>query len=81
MHGAYLEQSQVVVGIYWQRYRRVGPGTEISGLECGYGLAAGKPMLVVPDASGSKPGAGAHLGNLWSSTQARKVASAEPAII
>jgi len=43
---AYLEQSQVFVGIYWQRYGWVGPGMEISGLEDEYRLAAGKPMLL-----------------------------------
>ena len=43
---AYLEQSQVFVGIYWQRYGWVAPGMEISGLEDEYRLAAGKPMLL-----------------------------------
>jgi hypothetical protein len=46
MHGAYLERTQVVVGNYWQRYGWVAPVIEISHLEDGYGLAAGKPMLV-----------------------------------
>ena len=43
MYRAYLEQSQVFVGIYWQRYGRVAPGMDISGLEDEYRLAAGKP--------------------------------------
>jgi class 3 adenylate cyclase len=46
MYRAYLEQSQVFVGIYWQRFGWVGPGMEISGLEDEYRLAAGKPMLL-----------------------------------
>src|SRR5246500_4967671 len=46
MYRAYLEQSQVFVGIYWQRYGWVAPGVEISGLEDEYRLAAGKPMLL-----------------------------------
>src|SRR5436189_6408886 len=46
MYQAYLEQSQVFVGIYWQRYGWVAPGMEISGLEDEYRLAAGKPMLL-----------------------------------
>ncbi len=46
MYRAYLEQSQIFVGIYWQRYGWVGPGMEISGLEDEYRLAAGKPMLL-----------------------------------
>ena len=46
MYRAYLDQSQVFVGIYWQRYGWVGPGMGISGLEDEYRLAAGKPMLL-----------------------------------
>jgi predicted ATPase/class 3 adenylate cyclase len=46
MYQAYLEQSQVFVGIYWQRYGWVAPGMEISGLEDEFRLAAGKPMLL-----------------------------------
>ena len=46
MYRAYLTQSQVFVGIYWQRYGWVAPGMEISGLEDEYRLAAGKPMLL-----------------------------------
>jgi class 3 adenylate cyclase len=48
MYQAYLAQSQVFVGVYWQRYGWVAPGMEISGLEDEYRLAAaaGKPMLL-----------------------------------
>ena len=46
MYRAYLKQSQVFVGIYWQRYGWVAPGMAISGLEDEYRLAAGKPMLL-----------------------------------
>jgi predicted ATPase/class 3 adenylate cyclase len=46
MYRAYVEQSQVFVGIYWQRYGWVAPGMEVSGLEDEYRLAAGKPMLL-----------------------------------
>jgi predicted ATPase/class 3 adenylate cyclase len=46
MYQAYLEQSQVFVGIYWQRYGWVAPGMDISGLEDEYRLAVGKPMLL-----------------------------------
>src|SRR5262245_8889902 len=48
MYRAYLAQSQVFVGIYWQRYGWVAPGMAISGLEDEFRLAAaaGKPMLV-----------------------------------
>jgi predicted ATPase/class 3 adenylate cyclase len=46
MYRAYLDQSQVFVGIYWQRYGWVAPGMKISGLEDEFQLAAGKPMLL-----------------------------------
>ena len=46
MYRAYLEQSQVFVGIYWQRYGWVAPGMDISGLEDEHRLAVGKPMLL-----------------------------------
>src|SRR5215469_10894360 len=46
MYRAYLKQSQVFVGIYWQRYGWVAPGMEVSGLEDEFRLAAGKPMLL-----------------------------------
>jgi hypothetical protein len=46
MYRAYVEQSQVFVDIYWQRYGWVAPGMEISGLEDEFRLAAGKPMLL-----------------------------------
>jgi len=46
MYRAYLAQSQIFVGIYWQRYGWVAPGMEISGLEDEFRLAAGKPMLL-----------------------------------
>jgi predicted ATPase/class 3 adenylate cyclase len=48
MYRAYLKQSQVFVGIYWQRYGWVAPGMDISGLEDEYRLAAaaGQPMLL-----------------------------------
>ncbi len=44
MYGACLEQSQVFVRICWQRYGWSAPWMEISGLEDGFRLAAGKPM-------------------------------------
>jgi hypothetical protein len=33
VYRAYLAQSQVFVGVYWQSYGWVAPGEEISGLE------------------------------------------------
>src|SRR5436190_4587866 len=33
LYRAYLAQSDVFIGPYWQRYGRVGPGTAVSRLE------------------------------------------------
>jgi predicted ATPase len=46
VYRAYLGQSDVFVGIYWQRYGWVGPGMTISGLEDELQLAAGMPRLL-----------------------------------
>jgi predicted ATPase len=46
VYRAYLAQSQVFVGIYWQSYGWVAPGEEISGLEDEYQLSAGLPRLI-----------------------------------
>jgi len=46
LYRAYLEQSDVFVGLYWQRYGWVAPGERISGLEDEYTRAGGQPKLV-----------------------------------
>jgi predicted ATPase len=46
VYRAYLAQSRIFVGIYWQSYGWVGPGEEISGLEDEYRLSAGMPRLI-----------------------------------
>jgi hypothetical protein len=46
VYRAYLAQSQVLVGVYWQSYGWVGRGEEISGLEDEYRLSAGLPRLI-----------------------------------
>ena len=47
MYRAYLEQSQIFVGIYWQRFTSIVTDMEISRLEDEFRLAAGKPMGVL----------------------------------
>src|SRR5215468_10420029 len=58
VYRAYLAQSDIFVGIYWQRYGWVGPGMSISGLEDELRLAAGMPRLlyVKARAPGMEPG-------------------------
>ena len=43
---AYLRQSHVFVGVYWQRYGWVAPGMDVSGLEDELRHASGMPRLV-----------------------------------
>ena len=46
VYRAYLAQSQIFVGIYWQSYGWVAPGEHVSGLEDEYWLPAGLPRLI-----------------------------------
>src|ERR1700757_1451242 len=46
VYRAYLAQSQVFVGIYWQSYGWVAPGEQMSGLEDEYRLSGGMPRLI-----------------------------------
>ena len=46
LYRAYLAQSEVFVGIYWQQYGWVAPGEETSVLEDEYLLCGDKPKLI-----------------------------------
>ncbi|MGV3760440.1 MAG: ATP-binding protein, partial [Actinomycetota bacterium] len=46
LYRSYLAQSDVFVGIYWQRYGWVAPDMDVSGLEDELLLSAGMPRLV-----------------------------------
>ena len=46
VYRAYLAQSDVFIGLYWESYGRVGPGMEISGLEEEYERSGGLPRLL-----------------------------------
>lgn len=46
LYRAYLEQSDIFVGIYWEQYGWVAPGEEVSGLEDEWNLASDIPRLV-----------------------------------
>lgn len=46
LYRAYLEQSHIFVGLYWQRYGWVAPGMDVSGLEDEWLLSSGLPRLV-----------------------------------
>ncbi len=46
LYRAYLDQSHIFIGIYWQKYGWVAPGETISGLEDEYRLSGNKPKLI-----------------------------------
>ena len=46
VYRAYLAQSDVFIGLYWQRYGQAPAGTGVSGLEEEFDLSAGLPRLL-----------------------------------
>src|ERR687891_1342395 len=46
LYRAYLAQSDIFIGLYWQRYGRIGPGMDTSGLEDEFRLSEGMPRLL-----------------------------------
>jgi predicted ATPase len=54
LYRAYLAQSDVFVGIYWQKYGWVAPGEEVSGLEDEYRLAGSLPKLIYVKAADAR---------------------------
>jgi predicted ATPase len=66
LYRAYLAQSDVFVGIYWQQYGWVAPGEQTSGLEDEYLLCGDKPKLIyVKKATGPRdPGLTELLGKI-----------------
>ena len=46
VYRAYLAQADVFIGVYWQRYGQLVPGTRLSGLEEEFDLSAGLPRLL-----------------------------------
>ncbi len=46
LYRAYIEQSHVFVGIYWQSYGWLAPGAELSGLEEELELSGDRPRLI-----------------------------------
>ena len=46
LYRAYLDQSDIFVGLYWEQYGWVAPGEEVSGLEDEWNLAPDIPKLI-----------------------------------
>jgi predicted ATPase len=68
LYRAYLEQSDVFVGIYWERYGWVAPDETISGLEDEYRLSGDLPRLMY--LKGPAPGRDERLAELIGRIQA-----------
>jgi Domain of unknown function (DUF4062) len=54
LYRAYLAQSEVFVGFYWQQYGWVAPGEQVSGLEDEYLLSGDKPRLIYVKAAAER---------------------------
>ena len=46
VYRAYLAQADVFIGLYWQAYGQLVPGTQVSGLEEEFDLSGGLPRLL-----------------------------------
>jgi predicted ATPase len=68
LYRAYLAQSDVFVGLYWQQYGWVGPGMEISGLQDEFELSRALPRLLY--VKGPAPGREPRLAELLARIQA-----------
>jgi len=58
VYRSYLAQSDVFIGLYWQRYGWIGPGMKVSGLEEEFDLSRELPRLlyIKAPAPGREPG-------------------------
>ena len=54
LYRAYLEQSDIFLGIYWEQYGWSAPGEEVSGLEDEWNLAPDIPKLIYVKHSGHR---------------------------
>ncbi len=73
VYRAYLAQSDVFIGLYWQSYGWIGPGMQTSGLEEEFELARGLPRLLYVKAPA--PGRDPRLADLLARIQEEGLAS------
>ena len=91
LYRAYLAQSDIFVGLYWQRYGWIGPDMDISGLEDEFRLSGSIPRLFyvkkpapdrearLSDMIDELAGEGHRvLPNLWHARRARAVGAGRP---
>ena len=55
VYRAYLAQSDVFIGLYWQRYGQLAPGMQVSGLEEEFDLSGALPRLLYVEGAGARP--------------------------
>lgn len=69
LYRAYLAQSDVFIGLYWQRYGWIGPDMDVSGLEDEFRLSGSMPRLlyVKAPAPDREPGLTAMIGQIQAS--------------
>ena len=67
MYQQYLAQSDVFIGLYWQRYGQPAPGMRVSGLEEEFDLSGALPRLLYVKAPGG--GRDPRLGDLLARIQ------------
>jgi predicted ATPase/class 3 adenylate cyclase len=73
VYRAYLEQSDVFVGVYWESYGWVGPGRTISGIADELERSRGRPQLIY--VKEPAPGREPSLSALLESVRAERLAS------
>jgi predicted ATPase len=76
LYQAYLDQSHIFIGIYWQKYGWVAPGEEMSGLEDEYQLSGDRPKLIY--VKRPAPDREARLGQLLDRVRSDDTASYKP---
>src|SRR5262249_52885165 len=73
LYRAYLAQSDIFIGLYWQRYGWIGPGMDISGLEDEFRLSGSMPRLLYVKAPA--PGREARLDQMLREIETQGAAS------
>jgi predicted ATPase len=79
LYQAYLSQSDIFVGLYWQSYGQIPPGLEVSGLEEEFELSRGLPRLlyVKEPAPERDPGLGHLMGRIREQASYRRFETAD----
>jgi predicted ATPase len=79
LYRAYLSQSDIFVGLYWQSYGQIPPGLEVSGLEEEFDLSRDLPRLLYTKepAPDREPGLQHLMGRIREEASYRKFETAD----